>query len=71
MCLSTPLARSPACEYTFRATGITDYLTNGWRIEVAQRMVGQSNAKTFGRFDDVELRPGALTRAQAAILGAF
>jgi integrase/recombinase XerD len=23
--------------YTFRATGITDYLTNGGRIEVAQR----------------------------------
>jgi integrase/recombinase XerD len=30
---------------TFRATGITDYLTNGGRIEVAQRMAGHSNAK--------------------------
>jgi site-specific recombinase XerD len=32
--------------HTFRATGITDYLTNGGRIEVAQRMAGHSNAKT-------------------------
>jgi integrase/recombinase XerD len=30
--------------HTFRATGITDYLTNGGRIEVAQRMAGHSNA---------------------------
>ncbi|HZL57702.1 MAG TPA: hypothetical protein VFC21_11495 [Bryobacteraceae bacterium] len=34
--------------HTFRATGITDYLTNGGRIEVAQRMAGHSNAKTTG-----------------------
>jgi integrase/recombinase XerD len=26
--------------HTFRATGITDYLTNGGRIKVAQRMAG-------------------------------
>jgi site-specific recombinase XerD len=32
--------------HTFRATGITDYLTNGGRIEVAQRIAGYSNAKT-------------------------
>ena len=31
--------------HTFRATGITDYLTNGGRIEVAQRMAGHANAK--------------------------
>jgi hypothetical protein len=30
--------------HTFRATGITDYLTNGGRIEVAQKMAGHSNA---------------------------
>ena len=36
---------------TFRATGITDYLTNGGRIEVAQRMAGHSNAKTTGLYD--------------------
>ena len=33
------------------ATGITDYLTNGGRIEVAQRMAGHSNAKTTGLYD--------------------
>jgi integrase len=34
--------------HAFRATGIMDYLTNGGRIEVAQRMAGHSNAKTTG-----------------------
>jgi site-specific recombinase XerD len=37
--------------HTFRATGITDYLTTGGRIEVAQRMAGHSNAKTTGLYD--------------------
>jgi len=37
--------------HTFRATGITDYLTNGGRIEVAQHMAGHSNAKTTGLYD--------------------
>src|SRR6202158_1235527 len=37
--------------HTFRATGITDYLTNGGRIEVAERMAGHSNAKTTGLYD--------------------
>ena len=37
--------------HTFRATGITDYLTIGGRIEVAQRMAGHSNAKTPGLYD--------------------
>ena len=37
--------------HTFRATGITDYLTNGGRIEVAQRMAEHSNAKTTGLYD--------------------
>lgn len=39
------------CCHTFRATGITDYLTNGGRIDVAQRMAGHSNAKTTGLYD--------------------
>ncbi len=34
--------------HSFRATGITDYLTHNGRIEVAQRMAGHSNAKTTG-----------------------
>jgi integrase/recombinase XerD len=37
--------------HTFRATGITDYLTNGGRVEVAQHMAGHSNAKTTGLYD--------------------
>ncbi len=37
--------------HTFRATGITDYLTSGGRIEVAQRMAGHSSAKTTGLYD--------------------
>jgi site-specific recombinase XerD len=44
------IATSIGC-HTFRATGITDYLTNGGRIEVAQRMAGHSNAKTTGLYD--------------------
>jgi integrase/recombinase XerD len=35
----------------FRATGITDYPTNGGRTEVAQRMAGHSNANTTGLYD--------------------
>jgi hypothetical protein len=31
--------------------GITDYLTNDGRIEVAQRMAEHSNAKTAGLYD--------------------
>jgi site-specific recombinase XerD len=37
--------------HTFRATGITDYLKNDGRIEVAQRMAGHSSAKTTGLYD--------------------
>jgi integrase len=37
--------------HTFRATGITDYLTDGGRVAVAQRMAGHSNAKTTGLYD--------------------
>ena len=37
--------------HTFRATGITDYLTTGGKLEIAQRMAGHSNAKTTGLYD--------------------
>jgi hypothetical protein len=37
--------------HAFRTSGITYYLTNGGRIEVAQRMMGHSNAKTTGLYD--------------------
>lgn len=36
---------------TFRATRITDYLTKGGRIKVAQCMAGRSNAKAKGLYD--------------------
>ncbi len=44
------LATAIGC-HTFRATGITDYLTNGGKLEVAQRMAGHANAKTTGLYD--------------------
>jgi len=37
--------------HTFRATGITDYLSNGGKLEVAQSMAGHSNARTTGLYD--------------------
>lgn len=37
--------------YTFRATVITDYLTDGGKLEIVQRMAGHSNAKTTGLYD--------------------
>ena len=37
--------------HTFRATGITAYLKNGGRLELAQRMAGHAHAKTTGLYD--------------------
>ena len=50
--------------HTFRATGITDYLTNGGRIEVAQRMAGHANAKTTGLYvrRNVEISVGEIEK---------
>jgi integrase/recombinase XerD len=45
-----PRHHNPHC-HTFRATGITDCLTNGGCIEVEQRMAGHSSAKTIGLYD--------------------
>lgn len=49
-------ARAARIEYpischTFRATGITAYLRNGGKLEVAQRLAGHANAKTTGLYD--------------------
>jgi integrase len=43
--------------HTFRATGITDYLTNGGRIEIAQRMAEHANATGLydRRNDDISV----------------
>ena len=47
------------CCHTFRATGITSYLKNGGRLEVAQQMANHESARTTGlddrRSDEVRL----------------
>jgi site-specific recombinase XerD len=48
--LDADIETSIGC-HTFRATGITDYLTNGGKLEIAQRMAGHSNSKTTGLYD--------------------
>ena len=37
--------------HTFRATGITEYLRNGGKLEVAQRMANHESARTTGCYD--------------------
>lgn len=39
------------CNHTFRATGITTYLQNGGKVEVAQAMAGHESARTTGLYD--------------------
>lgn len=45
-------------------TSITDYLTNGGRIKVAQKMAGHVNAKTMGLYDrrNDDIRVGEVER---------
>jgi integrase/recombinase XerD len=37
--------------HTFRATGITAYLRNGGRLEVAQQMAAHESPRTTGLYD--------------------
>ena len=37
--------------HTFRATGITEYLKNGGRLEIAQQMANHESARTTGLYD--------------------
>ena len=37
--------------HSFRATGITEYLRNGGKLEVAQQMAGHESARTTGLYD--------------------
>jgi site-specific recombinase XerD len=37
--------------HSFRATGITNYLKNGGRLEVAQQMAGHESSRTTGLYD--------------------
>jgi integrase/recombinase XerD len=40
--------------HTFRATGITSYIRNGGRIEIAQKMAGHSSARTTGLYNRID-----------------
>jgi integrase/recombinase XerD len=42
---------TPVCCQSFRATGITNYLTNGGTLEKAQRMACHESAKTTKLYD--------------------
>jgi integrase/recombinase XerD len=39
------------CNRTFQATGITTYLQNGGKVEVAQQIAGHESARTTGLYD--------------------
>ena len=39
------------CCHTFRATGITTYLKNGGKLELAQQMANHESARTTGLYD--------------------
>ncbi len=39
------------CNHTFRATGITTYLQNGGKVEIAQQIAGHESARTTGLYD--------------------
>ena len=39
------------CCHSFRATGITTYLQNGGKLEIAQQMAGHESARTTGLYD--------------------
>ena len=39
------------CNHSLRATGITTYLKNGGRVEVAQQIAGHESARTTGLYD--------------------
>lgn len=43
--------RTKIGNHTFRATGITEYLKNGGRLEVAQQMANHESARTTGLYD--------------------
>jgi len=43
--------RTRISAHSFRATGITTYLQNGGKLEIAQRMAGHESARTTGLYD--------------------
>jgi integrase/recombinase XerD len=48
--LAAGIATRISC-HSFRATGITTYLQNGGKLEVAQQMAGHESARTTGLYD--------------------
>ncbi len=42
--------RTKICCHSFRATGITEYLRNGGKLEVAQQMANHESARTTGPY---------------------
>jgi integrase len=47
--------RTKVSPHSFRATGITTYLQNGGKLEIAQRMAGHESSRTTRRDDAVAL----------------
>lgn len=43
--------RTKICCHTFRATGITEYLRNGGKLEIAQQMANHESARTTSLYD--------------------
>ncbi len=43
--------RTKISAHSFRATGITTYLSNGGKLEIAQQMAGHESARTTGLYD--------------------
>ena len=43
--------RTKVCCHSFRATGVTEYLRNGGKLEVAQQMANHESARTTGLYD--------------------
>ena len=45
------LHHEKVCNHSFRATGITNYMGNGGRIDVAQEWANHSDSRTTGLYD--------------------
>jgi integrase len=43
--------RTKTCCHSFRATGITEYLRNGGKLEVAQQMANHESTRNTGLYD--------------------
>jgi hypothetical protein len=53
--------------HTFRATGITAYLKNGGRLEIAQQMAAHESARTTGLYDRRNCRAAVKSRTGASL----